>query len=310
MNITGKLLIAILFSLCAFGTAKASHYRAGEVYYQCIGQLQYRVTIVTYTKYDGLADNDQILICYGDDTTHYVLDRGNGPDVSPANGFPDGEIIASSPITIKKNTYTGIHTYHSAPVNQYYVIQFNDVNRTNGILNIFDPLNVAFYVEDTLWFKNDLASLGFNSSPILDCPPIDYAFLNQTFVHNPCPRDPDGDSLDFKLIPCRQALGQIVPGYSYPDDYCHSNGQPGNTLTIDAHTGQLTWQTPCFTGIFNIAILVTEFRNGLEIGTLVRDMQIVVLNEYNQPPILASIPDTCIWAGEQLNRQVIARMGG
>ena len=55
-------------------------------------------------------------------------------------------------------------------------------------------MNVPFYIEDTLKFF-DIPSLGYNNSPVLLNPPIDFANINDTFYHNPSAYDMDGDSL-------------------------------------------------------------------------------------------------------------------
>jgi gliding motility-associated-like protein len=312
MKLCCRLFVAFcLFSLAIIPDACATHYRAGEVLYEYQGNFRFKVTVITYSKYDGQsiqADKDQITVDWGDfiappDT----LDRSNGIDAD-GNGYRDGEIIATSPITIKRNIYIGYHTYPGIPLppRPYYIISMLDYNRIDGINNISHSIDVPFYVEDTLKFPTDLANIGTNSSPILACPPIDYANLNDTFFHNPCAYDPDNDSLDFQLIPCRQMQGMEVPGYVFPQPYCQAYNQPNNSFTIDRHTGQIVWATPCQMGIFNIAILVTEFRHGVALGTLVRDMQIIVLNEPNNPPQITAVPDTCVRAGSQLRVRVFA----
>ena len=102
----------LLFTFAFCFQAQATHYRAGEVLYELIGNYKYKVTVITYSKYDGnsiLADKDQVFVTWGD-ATGDTLSRTNGIDVD-GNGFKDGVIITTTPITIKKNVYIGIHTY-------------------------------------------------------------------------------------------------------------------------------------------------------------------------------------------------------
>ncbi len=314
MKLTVKRLFTFCFLLFTFHLAQATHYRAGEILYKLIGNFKYEVTVVTYSKFDGqsqLADRDRIEINWGDGTGDSVC-RSNGP--VNGSGCRDGIIVATSPISIKKSEYKAIHTYPGFPPNGFFVISFYDLNRIDGINNILNgnSVNIPFYVEDTLKYPTDLANIGFNSSPILSCDPIDYANLFQTYLHNPCPYDPDGDSLDFQLIPCQQGpiSGNQVPQYAYPDQYCRANNFPTNSLTIDRHTGQLVWETPCQLGIFNVAILVTEYRGGIALGTLIRDMQIIVVQQNNSAPQLSKLQDTCVRAGDQLIANVTATDGG
>lgn len=308
MNLLKKhfLLLAVIV-VTSIQFANATHYRAGEILYELIGNYKYRVTIITYAKWSfpsNLADKDTVLIYWGDGYAE-TLARNNGTDAD-GNGIPDGEMVGND---IRKNVYSGIHTYPGAPPPPYrfYRVQFMDLNRIDGIIN-FDngnSVDIPFYVEDSLKYPTDLANIGFNSSPVLTNPPIDYANLFDTFVHNPGAYDPDGDSMDFQLVPCKRNLnGDVVYNFSYPDNYCISQGFPANTLTIDRHTGQVVWATPCRVGIFNIAILVTEYRNGVNIGTLLRDMQIIVDYQPNNPPQLVTAPDTCIRAGDTLRIRI------
>ena len=288
-----------------YNNAYATHFRAGEVLYSIIGNYQIQATIITYTKWSypsNLADRDTETISWGDGSTSQ-LPRINGP--INGDGVPGGVFVAPD---IKKNIYMGTHQYSGQPPNGFFLISFFDNNRMAGINNINDgnSVEVPFYVEDTLKFPTNLANIGFYSSPILYHPPIDYANVNDTFYHNPLAVDTSGDSLDFQFKVCLQANNFVVPDYVYPGEFCRSlsynpgNPKPNDTMTIDRHTGQIVWAVPCVTGIFNIAILVHTYREGVNIGTLERDMQIIVLDIPDNPPTLSNVPDTCVRAGDTL----------
>ncbi|MDB5283363.1 MAG: hypothetical protein JWO06_2438, partial [Bacteroidota bacterium] len=306
MKYLGRVCLFILFSTsCA--QLFATHYRAGEITYKTVGPFKIEATVVTYTKVSGpsiLADRDTVIIGWGDGTQSTIA-RVNGPiDFA---GFPGGEMVAAD---IKMNKYVGTHQFPAAPPppNNFFIISFLDQNRMAGIANIDggNSVNVPFYVEDTVKFPNDISNIGFDNSPILLNPPIDYGNVNDTFFHNPNAWDPDGDSLWFDVKVPLQDQNSNVPVYSFPDIYCQNNGEPNCTFTIDHHTGQLTWATPCQQGIFNVAIIVHEFRNGVNLGTLIRDMQIIILAEPNHPPRLQIAQDTCIHAGDSLSVDVHA----
>lgn len=276
-------------------SAIATHYRAGEIFYENISYLTYKVTAVTYTTdITGGPDRDTIEISWGDGTFSTAL-RINGP--TGITGVPQGETVGNN---IKKNIYTATHTY-PGPL-PFYVISVNDPNRVGNIINMTASVNVQFYVEDTLRIF-DPTFVGTNSSPILLNPPIDYANVGDTFYHNPAAFDPDGDSLTFELVPPLRTQGVPVPGYQYPDQIA-----PGidNVFTIDRFTGEIIWAVPQRVGIYNIAILVREYRGGVFLGSVLRDMQIFVDNRNNNPPKIELIKDTCIVAGSLLAVPVIA----
>ncbi len=292
-----KYLFAILLFLPM--VVSATHYRAGEILYKLVAPLTYEVTVVTYTKTSGSsggADRDTVEILWGDGLTDLLV-RTNGPLGS--SGVPNGEILFTD---IKKNEYKGVHQY--AGIRPFYLISVLDLNRISDIININGgtSVNVPFYIEDSLKFY-DIASLGYNNSPVLLNPPIDFANVNDTFYHNPNAYDSEGDSLYFTLIPPKQSSFSNVPSYQYPNQII-----PGanNKFTINSRTGELIWATPQQEGIYNIAILIREYRNRVFLGTLLRDMQIIVLNCPNDPPNIDDVRDTCVIAGSYINIPVRA----
>ncbi|MGB1316413.1 MAG: gliding motility-associated C-terminal domain-containing protein [Chitinophagales bacterium] len=294
------ILLSIFFIL-SIKLSFATHYKAGEMEYEYLGPQTYRVTVITYTETAGssaLADQDTITLDWGDGTTD-VIGRVNGP--LNGNGFPDGEILSG---TIKKNIYISApHTYPGAL--PYYIISVTELNRTENIINIANgtgSVNVPIFLEDTLKYVPPELFEG-NSSPTLLNPPIDYANTLDTFYHNPNAFDVDGDSLHYSLVPSLQATGVPVPQYLFPDQI-----QPGadNNISINALTGELIWAVPQQIGDYNVAIRIREFRNGQCIGVMLRDMQILVDDQNNDPPQIRQIKDTCVYAGDTLNINIRA----
>jgi hypothetical protein len=209
------LLLAIIHSLFILNVF-ATHNRAGEITYSQVSGLTYDFTITTYTKASSVdADRSELVIFWGDGSSNTL------PRTAEAYLAND----------IKLNRYTGRHTY-SGPFN--YVVYVIDPNRIESILNISNSVNVPFYIEDTLKIL-DPTIYGFNSSPILFNPPIDFGNVNEVFVHNPNAFDPDGDSLSYTLIPPKQGVGMQVPGYVSPTVI---NPGPDNVLTLDVYTGE------------------------------------------------------------------------
>jgi gliding motility-associated-like protein len=284
----GIIKIAGLFLLFfSFSTRLlATHNRAGEITYEHIEDLTYLFTITTYTDPTSLADRDELTIDWGDETTEVVLRSSI-------------EILV--PGKIQKNEYTAYHTYGGAYT---YIVSMVDPNRVENILNIDGSVNVPFCLLDTVVIFDPL-TYGFNSSPTLLYPPIDYANIGEWFIHNPGAFDPDGDSLSYELVVPLQYPGLVVPGYQYPDD--RTNCTDTDAFTIDVYNGDVIWDVPsCQEGIYNIAILITEYRDGVRLGSILRDMEIFVEKTTNHAPEIAALNDTCIYAGEELNILVTA----
>lgn len=286
------ILIFVGISHHSFGT----HLRAGEITYTTIGAFSIRATITTYTEVgSNNYDDDSVRIYWGDGSLSEVVYRTNGS--IGASGYPSGVLVRNG---IKKNTYEGVHTYAGAPPapNNFYLISTMIENRNDQILNIKNgnSVNTAFYVEDTVFFPGSISNWGYNSSPILLNPPVDFGNVGDTFYHNPLAYDPDGDSLIFEKIVPREAQNQFIFPYVYLDAF--SGGT--NTYTVNRFTGEIIWAVPTQKGNYNIAILIREYRRGVQIGTMVRDMQIIVDMVQNDPPQIDDLQDTCVRAGDLL----------
>jgi gliding motility-associated-like protein len=138
---------------------------------------------------------------------------------------------------------------------------------------------------------------------VLTYPPIDKAKLYHPFIHNPGAFDPDGDSLSYKLTMCLGDNGVVIPGYTYP----YAN----NTLFVDPITGDLIWDSPQQTGIYNVAMLIEEWRlnenthSYIKISEILRDIQIEVIESDNREPVIYPLRDLCVVAGEHIHFPVV-----
>lgn len=254
----------------------ATHNRAGEITLSQLDDLTYQIKITTFTFTLSQADRDDLEVQWGDNTFSFA---------------PRVELIRL-PNYYQKNTYITQHTFPGPGV---YEIVVQDPNRNDGVKNIPNSVNVIFSIKTTILINTDL---GHNSTPVLLNPPIDRAAYGQIFIHNPAAYDPDGDSLSYKLTICTEKDGRPIDGYTLPP--------ASDTLYINPYTGDLTWITPSDTGIFNIAIDIEEWRQGVKIGNIVRDMQIEVYNTDNHAPVQNSPGDYCVEAGTLLAVDIVA----
>lgn len=281
-----KYLLLTLFTGLTLHV-NGTHNRAGEITYVQTGPLTIMMTATTYTKTSSLqADRDSIEVFWGDGTSEFIQ-RTNG------KGTPLGN-------DVKLNTYSKEHTY---PGRATYTIGFADPNRVANILNVNYPnsVEVEFFLSTTFTFL-DPQFQGTNSSAILLQPPIDIACANKVFIHNPNAYDPDGDSLSYELVVPKMSATNEVPGYLFPDEV--SPG-PLNQITLDPTTGDFVWNTPRQQGEYNIAIKVNEWRRGVLLNSIIRDMQILVSACNNDPPIIDVIQEICVVAGEEINLPIV-----
>ncbi|MCF8391421.1 MAG: gliding motility-associated C-terminal domain-containing protein [Bacteroidales bacterium] len=260
------LLTAMLFFANCF-SASATHNRAGEITLRQISDLTYEIKITTFTYTLSAADRRELQVQWGDNTT----------SLAPRDSF------TILPNYYQRNVYIQRHTF---PGPGTYVIVVEDPNRNLGVKNIPNSVNVIFSVKTIITVNPDL---GNNSTPVLLNYPIDKAALNQVFIHNPAAFDFDGDSISYRLSICTKENGEEISDYEYPE--------ASDTLYVDPISGDLVWDSPIDTGIYNIAMNIEEWRQGVKIGNIARDMQVEVFNTMNNPPVNDSLKNFCIIAG-------------
>ncbi len=263
------LIVAIGFMMILVLPLWATHNRAGEITYRQLSSLTFEVTIITYTATGPgwTADRPTLEIFWGDGGSDYL------PRIE--------EVFL--PDYIKRNKYVGVHTYPGPGI---YVLVVEDPNRNYGVENIPNSVNTLFAISTTMQIN---ALLGVNNTPVLTQPPVDKAAKGQIFIHNPGAYDPDGDSLSYKLTICRGENGQPIPGYTFPE--------ASNSLTMNELNGDLVWDSPTQVGVYNIAMLIEEWRDGTKIGEIIRDMQIEVFDTDNNPPVVQASDVLCVVAG-------------
>jgi len=288
-------LLPVIFSLISvfsYGT----HNRAGEITYEWIAGHTYKATIrICSNEGSNVADRPELEIHWGDGTSDTVprFSEIIQPSVGSFNG--------------SENLYYGYHTY---PGPGTYKIEVLDPNRNINIENIASSVNVAFCVRTTLVI-DPFISAGNNSCVPQSFPCPEVGCTGVPYCYNATAIDPDGDSLSYALAPCMEGNQNFPPDgcdflalgvvYNYP----HVVG--GGTISIDPENGTVCWVSPGMQGEFNFAILITEWKNGVQRGSVIRDIQVTILgNCTNNPPDISDLDDTCVVAGANLNLSVTA----
>ena len=267
-----KLLLVIGFLFCFAFTAKATHQRAAEITYTWLGGNAYEFTLTcyTYTPSPAGLQRDSLLVQWGDGLEEYI------PRVVLQNLGEDYTL----------NVYKQIHNYSSSGT---YTISMEDANRNFGVINVPNSVMVPMHIETELVIN---PFLGYNNSVQLLNAPVDKGCVGKLYLHNPSAYDPDGDSLSYRLVTCKGQDGIEIPGYTLP--------QASHAFVIDSVTGELRWDAPLMQGEYNVAIMVEEWRHGVKIGSVVRDMQILISACDNDLPQIQCDDQYCLVAGEQL----------
>lgn len=267
-----KLLLVIGFLFCFAFAAKATHQRAAEITYTWLGGNAYEFTLTTYNVPNAAWEQrDSLLVSWGDGNENYI------PRVYMQNMGNDCVV----------NHYKAVHNYSTSGT---YTISMEDANRNFGVVNVPNSVMVPMHIETEIVIN---PFLGYNNSVQLLNAPLDRGCVGKLYLHNPSAYDPDGDSLSYRLVPCKGLDGMEIAGYTYP--------QASQSFDIDPVTGELRWDAPVVQGEYNVAIMVEEWRHGVKIGSVVRDMQILISHCDNELPQIQCDDQYCLVAGQQLS---------
>lgn len=131
--------------------------------------------------------------------------------------------------------------------------------------NTIDPLTGQPYCNNSVTFTNQ---------------PVPFFCLGSGVTFNHGAVDSDGDSLVYSLINPLEGGSLPYTNIPFMANYNVSTPirtSPANTFNFNTQTGQMQF-TPAFQEQCVLAVRVDEYRNGILIGSTMRDIQVVILN--------------------------------
>lgn len=252
-----KILLAIVASFIFASSTMASHMMGGQITISHKSGMDYHLK---YTAYRDMAG-----IPIGSVATIYFVDNTSGANFSLT--IPYDSLVNVLVPGVEEYVYEADVTF---PNTGNWAIHYEECCRNAAILNMVQPGGESHY-----FYTNFLVDT-INSSPVFLNPPIVLAQDSVPFYYNPLPFDADGDSIAWSLDVPLSMNGAQVLGYSLP---------PSDSLfpfSMDPLTGEITF-LPNTLGNFQVSLRVKEFRNGVQIGEITRDMQIIVVPSSNRP---------------------------
>ena len=269
------LFFSLLFSI----SLKASHLAGGDITYEYINQNQYKVIMTLYRDCSGIPLSNNAYIRIKSNTYNYNrlirLTRDTSYQIyitcdtfTTCNG---GYLMG-----IEKHIYSSIVTLPYV-INDW-VLDYEVCCRNSGTTNI-QANNRNFYIHTKL--NNTIQ----NNSPILTIEGIRYVCSNNMQTYNIGAFDVDGDSISYELVNTQYTHnGNIMYNLGYNVN-CPIGTNPHGNLNFNQITGDLSFY-PQPNQLALISILVKEYRNGILISTILRDIQIVTLNCNNDTPTI------------------------
>lgn len=299
--------LTILLLLCSFTfTSRASHLLGGEIGYEFIssaGNIQtYRVTLSLFSDCSSTSAALPLLIGANPIVSLY----NNNVAVQSVNltyqaAISDIEITPvcpdeanntactniNNPIPgIKRYVYKGDFALTGTSANWHFSFEgYVTGGSSAGRTPIIQNANVLagsslMYLKATL---NNMLSA--NSSCTFTSPPTPFFCVNKAQTYNLAAVDPDNDSLHFALVDAQQLTLPNAPppvNITYYPPYTATAPlptAPGN-FSFNANSGQMNF-TPNL--VLNSVVVnrVEEYKNGIMVGSSMREMTFVILNNCN-----------------------------
>lgn len=310
MKLIGLISILLLFNINTFAT----HVIGGNMDVCQTGPNTFEITMRIYR--DCGPNNASLSAPTGVEIRDNVTNGLNqtismsGSQVGSATVITLGDsCYQPTGICVEEYVYTKTVTLANNP-NGYYISW--DICCRNGLItnaNVGSSTSpsegIAFYAQIP-----DPALVGGNCLPTFGGYPTDGYFCLSTSINNPFIIDPqvtdaDGDSLVFSLVNPYNDGSTIKPFNILGWQAGHSaTNLLGNTtlpnMVIDSETGVITCY-PENIGVYVFAIMVKEYRFGIQIGETVRDVQYSSLNcTIDSPPIISLSDTVSVYYGDSI----------
>ncbi len=272
MRKISTLLLTGLASL----SAQATHISGGEIYWDCLGNGQYRITLVVYRDCAGinLDNNYDLPITSPCGNTSVHVTTPGGVEISQLcnQQLPNSTCNGGTLPGTQQYIYTGTVTL---PPCDSWTISWTKNWRNNAIANLQAPGTQNIYIEATM---NNLVAPCENSPEFTNLA-IPYVCLGYPVSYSYGTFDAEGDSMTYTFIGARTINGAAIP---YVPPFTPTS--PISGITLDPQTGLLNF-TLNVAGNWVVVVRVNVYdNNGNLIGTIMRDMQFVAYPCTNEPP--------------------------
>lgn len=253
------LVFMTLTALClSMSESRATHMMGGQITLAPAGGLTYTLTYTAYRDMVGIPIANTAMIEF--------VDSVSGVSFVRSFSYDTANVVLLVP-GVEQYTYSDTVTFPN-PGNWY--VSYEECCRNFAILNMTNAGGESHH------FYTKVSVDSSNATPVFLNPPIVLAQVGVPFYYNPLPFDANGDSIAWSLSIPLSTNGTPVAGYTLPSS---DSLVPFN---MDPITGEITF-LPNLAGNFQVSVRVNEYRNGVQIGEISRDMQIIVVPSANNP---------------------------
>ncbi len=284
----GKLVILLLLMSISL-SSRATHIYGADLFYTHLSGNTYRITLNVYgdcggAAFPSLSSASAVVNIFNGNSsagsvTLALQNPSAGVEVTPV--CPSVSSICVSPTSsipgVKKFVYSNTVNLTSTSTNWRFrftgAMGTTSAGRSSNLTNISSAGSVVMNLEATL---NN--TVGTNSSPTYTTIPTPFFCINKAATYNSGTVDANNDSLSYSLVPGLTQTGNVsyLTGYSATAPLATA----ASTFNFNNTTGQLNF-TPNLVQQSLVVYQVSEYRNGVLVGTSMREMTFVVLNNCN-----------------------------
>lgn len=285
-----KLLACLIIAFIQTNTeAYASHAQGGDLTYTCLGGNQYRLRLAFYRDCSGTTAPGSVSIDISSATCNQSFSvtlnpiAGTGNDVTPICPQMTTVCNGGSNPGVQEWIYEGNVTLPQACTD--WTFAFSLCCRNAAINTIVNPGGQNIYIESHL---NNVAA-PCNNSPTFSNIPVPFICAGQSYCFNHGAVDPDGDSLAYSLVTPATGPGTFV---TYIAPYSATQPLASNpAVSFNNITGDIC-MNPTQVLVTVMAVRVEEWRNGILIGSVIRDIQVRTITCTNNLPYITGINNT------------------
>ncbi len=272
------LLAFVLFTNLYSFTASATHSSGADLQYTWVSGNTFKVTASFYRDCAGVAAPATITLnakstsCSKNQNYTLNLVAGTGQEITFPCRTVQTKCSNSSSVNAGYQRYEYSNNVTLPQQCTDWVMSFYVCCRNCAITTLNSPCADNMYIEATL---NNVIAPRNNSAQFTNIP-VALICVNQGFTYNHGVFDPDGDSLVYAFINPKtfntstNTVGSVTfnPGFSSSSPLTSSPA-----VTLNSSNGDIT-MNPTVNGEIGVcAIIVREYRNGVLIGSAIRDMQ-------------------------------------
>lgn len=274
----------------------SSHIVGGEMYYDCLGNNQFKITVKIYRDCNssGAAFDSSIPVTVFDANNQQIQNISinfPGSTVLPVE-FNNPCVTIPPNICVEEAVYTKTVTINVP--NGGVTLAHQRCCRGPNVININNPDDQGLTLSAFIPGPNQVS--GCNSSPRFSNYPPLLLCAGEELVFDHSATDPDGDDLVYEFTTPFHGGGNDLqstgfnspaPNPSAPPPYttlpwaagfnANTALSNGANMTINSSTGMLT-ATPPNQGLYVVGVTVKEYRNGVLISQTYRDFLFVVTN--------------------------------